>query len=299
MNKLTRRSTLLGAGGLALASASPLARAAMEKLDLENPAERARMRAKVVASAASETVYTFYRLHIYAYMHSGNLMPLYTMNNLNVRVCKPNDDDTYDFMTYETGAYCRFDTDEMIDHWQNPVTGDRREVWPFVGGPFNVRIAADGVETGPGATLKPKALRMEVIGDMLFVPTASHFSFPSSFDPEIWPDESPGETHYWDSLFVHGARVDEATDPTRDRVPAFCQFQNLVSWGGWIGMGGHEGRSYGRAYGTKLDSVDDIPAGARHSLEQQTPEIFDIDSWTGFRDGDAEYKASRESGQAD
>ena len=173
----------------------------------------------------------------------------------------------------------------------NPITGETREVWPFIGGPLNVRIGADGVETGPEATLKPKPLRMEVIGDMLFVPTASHFSFPSPFDGDTWPKESPGETHFWDSMFVHGARAEEAADPDRANVPAFCQFQNLVSWGPWIGMGGHEGRSYGRAYGTKLASVDELPAGARRSLEQQTPEIFDIESWTGFRDGYAEYKA--------
>ncbi len=56
-------------------------------------------------------------------------------------------------------------------------------------------------------------------------------------------------------------------------------------------MGGKQGRSYGRAFGTKLRSIDDLPAGARRSLEEQTPEIFEIDEWKSFRDGYAEYKA--------
>jgi hypothetical protein len=296
MKTITRRSTLLGTGGLALSAASPLARTAMEKLALDDPAERARLRAKVVGSATNEVVHTFYRLHLYAYLNNGNLIPLYTMNNLNVKVCEPLGDDTYAFTTYESGAYCKFDTDEVIDRWENPFTGETREVWPFIGGPLNVRMSADGVQTGPEATLKPKPLRMEVIGDMLFVPTASHFSFPSPFDAATWPKESPGETHFWDSMFVHGARADEAADPKRNNVPAFCQFQNLVSFGAWIGMGGHQGRSYGRAYGTKLASVDDLPAGARRSLELQTPEIFEIDKWTSFRDGNAEYKAKYGAG---
>jgi hypothetical protein len=291
MTTLNRRSALMGGGGLVLAAASPLARAAMEKLELDDPIERARLRAKVVGSAGPEVVHTFYRLHLYAYMNSGNLIPLYTMNNLNVRVCEPLDEQTYAFTTYESGAYCRFDTDEVIDEWKNPITGETREVWPFVGGPLNVRIGADGVATGPEATLKPRALRMEVIGDMLFVPTASHFSFPSPFDAATWPKESPGKTHYWDSMFVHAARAEEAADPKRDNVPAFCQFQNLVSWGAWIGMGGQQGRSYGRAYGTKLSDIDQLPAGARRSLEMQTPEIFAIDKWTEFRNGNEEYKA--------
>ena len=150
---------------------------------------------------------------------------------------------------------------------------------------------ASGPMGGPEATLKPKPLRMEVIGDMLFVPTASHFSFPSPFDAATWPKESPGKTHYWDSMFVHGARAEDAADSRRANVPAFCQFQNLVSWGPWIGMGGHQGRSYGRAYGTKLATISELPAGARRSLELQTPEIFEIDKWTTFRNGNAEYKA--------
>ena len=291
MPTLTRRSAFLGAGSIALTAASPLARAAMEKLALEDSGERARLRAKVVGSATSEVVHTFYRLHLYAYMNSVNLIPLYTMNNLNVKVCEPLDDDTYAFTTYESGAYCRFDTDEVIDRWKNPITGETREVWPVIGGPLNVRMSADGVETGPEATLKPKPLRMEVIGDTLFIPTASHFSFPSPFDAVAWPKESPGETHFWDSMFVHAARIEDAADSSRTNVPAFCQFQNLVSWGAWTGMGGHAGRSYGRAYGTKLAGIDDLPAGARRSLELQTPEIFDIDNWTTFRDGNAEYKA--------
>lgn len=296
MPTLTRRSALVGTGGIILAAAQPGARAALGQLELDDPRQRARLRAKVVGSAGEEVVYTFYRLHLYAYMNGGNLIPLYTMNNLNVRVCKPLDEETYAFTTYESGAYCRFDTDEPLERWENPITGETREVWPFVGGPLDVRIGADGVQTGPQATLKPEALRMEVIGDMLFIPTASHFSFPSAFDAETWPKESPGETHYWDSMFVHGARVADAVDPERLNVPAFCQFQNLVSWGPWIGMGGYEGRTYGRAYGTKLDRIEDLPGGARRSLEQQTPEIFDIGSWTTFRDGYAEYKARHNSG---
>ena len=144
MSTITRRGALLGAGSVALTTASPAAHAALGALDLDKPAERARLRAKVVGSATSEMVDTFYRLDLYAYMNGGNLIPLYTMNNLNVRVCEPLGDETYAFTTYESGAYCRFDTDEVIDHWENPITGETREVWPVVGGPLHVRIGADG-----------------------------------------------------------------------------------------------------------------------------------------------------------
>ena len=292
MGQLTfsRREALIAGAGTALAGGALSASAAAPALDLEDPAVRARVRAKVSGSAAEEKVYKFYRLHIYAYMHDGNLKPLYTMNNLNVTLCRPLEDNYYAFKVFEAGVYCKFDTDEVLESWENPITGEVREPWTFIGGPLNVKLGPDGVETPPEATVHPTALRMEAYGGMVFVPVASHFSYPSPFDPEEWPKESAGPVNYWDSLFVLASKVEDVANPDIDNAPAFCQFQNLVSWGPWVGMGGIAGRSYGRAYGTKLSGPDDLPPGARRSLELKAPKIFDVESWTDYHDYIQEYK---------
>ena len=286
----TRREALIAGAGTALAGGALSASAAAPALDLEDPAVRARVRAKVSGSAGEEKVYKFYRLHIYAYMHDGNLKPLYTMNNLNVTLCRPLEDNYYAFKVFEAGVYCKFDTDEVLESWENPITGEVREPWTFIGGPLNVKLGPDGVETPPEATVHPTALRMEAYGGMVFVPVASHFSYPSPFDPEEWPKESAGPVNYWDSLFVLASKVEDVANPDIDNAPAFCQFQNLVSWGPWVGMGGIAGRSYGRAYGTKLSGPDDLPLGARRSLELKAPKIFDVESWTDYHDYIQEYK---------
>ena len=287
---VTRREALLAGAGAAMTSGVLSAAAATPALDLEDPAVRARVRAKVSGSAVEEKVYKFYRLHLYAYMHSGNLQPLFTMNNLNVTLCSPLDNNQYAFKVFEAGVYCKFDTDEVLESWENPITGEVREPWTFIGGPLNVKLGPDGVETPPEATVHPDALRMETYGGLVFVPVASHFSYPSPFDPDKWPKESPGPVHYWDSLFVHAAKLEDVANPNIDNAPAFCQFQNLVSWGPWVGMGGHAGRSYGRAYGAKLSSVDELPSAARRSLELKAPQIFDVESWTEYHDYIQEYK---------
>ena len=292
MGKLTfnRREALIAGAGTALAGGALPASAAAPTLDLEDPAVRARVRAKVSGSAAEEKVYKFYRLHIYAYMHDGNLKPMYTMNNLNVTLCRPLEDNYYAFKVFEAGVYCKFDSDEVLESWENPITGEVRKPWTFIGGPLNVKLGPDGVETPPEATVHPTALRMEAYGGMVFVPVASHFSYPSPFDPEEWPKESAGPVNYWDSLFVLASKVEDVANPDIDNAPAFCQFQNLVSWGPWVGMGGIAGRSYGRAYGAKLSGPDDLPLGARRSLELKAPKIFDVDSWTDYHDYIQEYK---------
>ncbi len=241
-------------------------------------------------SAAEEKVYKFYRLHLYAYMHDGNLLPLYTMNNFNVTLCRPLENNFYEFKGFEVGVYCKFDTDEVLESWENPFTGEVRKPWTFIGGPLKGKIGPDGLDTPPEATVHPDSLRIDVYGGMVFLPIASHFSYPSPFQPEEWPKESPGPVKYWDSMFVHAAKVEDVANPDIDNAPAFCQFQNLVSWGPWIGMGGYEGRTYGRAYGTKLSGPDELPTAARRSLELKAPEIFDIENWGDHRDYIQDYK---------
>jgi hypothetical protein len=45
--------------------------------------------------------------------------------------------------------------------------------------------------------------------------------------------------------------------------------------------------------GTKLKSLDDLPAAARAAFERKTPEIFDLPSWNAPRIDFAEYMQQR------
>ena len=64
---------------------------------------------------------------------------------------------------------------------RNPVTGDVREPFHFRGGPISIEIGPYGVITGAGATLKPRSMRLDVLGDTVLLPTESAFSFPTPF----------------------------------------------------------------------------------------------------------------------
>ncbi len=300
----TRRDTLLTAAGIAAAAtglaassglaattaaaATPLAAALRRRL--EDPKERARIRAKIVASAAAEAVPAFYRLHIFAYMNQGNLIPLYTMNNVAVKVCRPMPNGNTMITNYEAGVYCRFDTHEVLESWRNPVTDELLEPWHFIGRPLSVEIGPDEVITGPGATLKPKTMAIETVGDTVVMPTMSGFAYPNPFTPAEFPEDSSGPTMYWDSHYAYFAPLQAVADPAVLRAPASIQFQNLVSFQPWVGMGTRPGRSWGRALGAKLRSLDEIPAAARAGLERHTPMLFDLASWPKDRDDSTEYR---------
>jgi len=291
---MTRRDSLFTGLGLALAAGaagvSPAAQAAMPTLQIEDPRARARVRAKIIASAAAEAVPAFYRLHLFAYMHDRNLVPLYTMNNVAIKVCQPMSSGNTMITNYEAGVYCKFDTHEVLETWQNPVTGETLEPWHFIGQPLSVEIGPDEVITGPGATLKPKPMAIEVVGDTVVMPTMSGFSYPNPFSPAEFPQDSSGPTMYWDSHYTYFAPLAAVADPEVLRAPAAIQFQNLVSFQPWIGMGTRPGRTWGRALGAKLRSLDEIPALARAGLERKTPMLFDLASWPKERSDEAEYK---------
>ena len=286
-----------GSMGLLLGSpATAATSAAKSVLDFDDPAARARALAKVKGSCAEETVYTFCRLHLYLWLNDGNLQPMLSMQNLNVATWKPLPTGNYLGTVREVGIYTAFDTDEPVDHWVNPVTGDKREVWQFFGGPLRVEIGPNGIETGADATLKPKEMRIDLIGDKLLIPNQSAFSFPNPFRAEQWPKEAGGPTFFWDSHYFFSASAAEVADPRVTSAAATVQFQNLVSFHPWLGMGKTPGRTYGKGLGTKLRSLDELPKAPRRLLEARAPEIFDIGSWNAPRLDFMEYMQKRKPG---
>jgi hypothetical protein len=297
-NYLNRRRLLASSAGLAalpLASCAPaVTKKADIQLDLNDPAERARIRAAIVGSTAAETIHSLYRLHIYAYTHDGNPVPFCSMYNLNIIQWQPTDDGKYKAKSYEAGIYTNFDAEEIIDVWDNPITGEQREVWQFIGGPIEITVGPDGVETGASATVHPDSMAITTLGDTVFLPTQSGFSFPNPFKPEKWPNESAGGKYYWGSYYTFSAQLEDVANRDLSSVPSHAQFQNLVTWHPWLGMGQYPGRTFGRAFGTKLpNGLNDVPEKILAGFEKHTPEILDIDNWSGRRNDFIDYMKTR------
>ena len=269
------------------------AQEAVIRAALADPRQRARIKARIHGSCAEETTYTFCRLHLYLWLNDGNLQPMLTLQNLNATSWKPLPNGNFAGISREVGVYTKFDSDEVVDSWRNPVTGDLREVWDFAGGPFTVEVGPDGIATGAGATLKPSDMRIDVLGDTVILPTASSFAFPNPMKADAWPKEAGGPMFYWDSHYYFAARASDLLNPRLDAVPAAVQFQNMVSFHPWLGMGRIPGRTYGKGLGAKLASLDELPAAVRAALEQRTPEIFDLASWTKPRNDFAEFMQKR------
>jgi hypothetical protein len=298
---ISRRGLMMLGGGMLggsmmgcmpLGGATPASAAATAtSIDLGGPGVRARTRAKIMGSTAAEDVYTFMRIHFYAYRHEGNLIPLYTMNNLNIRRWSPQPDGSFKAKVFECGTVSKFDTEEPLDEWDNPITGERIKVHHFRGGPLSLTVTKDGsISTGAEATVKPEPLNFQFIDDSVYMLQASAFSYPNKFQPDEWPKESSGAQAYWDSHYIYMAKTNDVADPDTTQAPVYIQLQNMTSWSPWLRMGQIPGRSWGRGFGKKIASVDDIPAFARADLERRHPQIFELDSWTELVDEWGDYK---------
>jgi hypothetical protein len=306
-NSTTRRDLLTAGAGLGIVTASLLGSTRLEaaaqapkagNVDFNDPRQRFLAQVKMRGTLAGGPNHTFVRLHIWGYGNEGNLVPFFSMNNYAVNVWRKLDSGNYAVRVFESGVYTVFDSQEVLTEWQNPFTGEKREVHQFRSGPLNVEFGPDGIIAGAETTVKPRPMQVEVIEDTVVAMTQSSFRFPSPFQPEQFPKESPGKIYFWDSHASHSSPLAAVLDPDVPSAPSQVTLTNLVSWAPWMGMAQRPGRTYGRGIGRKISGPGALPPVVVAGLEKYTPQVLDIDNWGPPYDDIADYKAKLEAKRA-
>ena len=268
---------------------------------LQNPEARTRLIAKVMGSTVEDERHAYLKFHVFGYAGDGNLIPFFTMNNYIIQKWAPGENSTFEVQHYESAYYSKFDTNEPLGPWENPLTGEILDIPAFVLGPV-FREYGPGLGDNP-ASFAPDPLNITMIGDRVYIPTLSRFKFPNSLDEEEWGPYSSGPITYWDSMLVFSADIEDVFDESKNHVDADIHMQNLVSWGPPFKMGSSPGRTMVRAYGQHIAGYDSLPDDIRANLEKETPEIFDLESWVDVRLDTFEFmeklEAEREAGTLD
>lgn len=277
---LTRRGLLRGALGysalLGISQHSSQAAALAQPSFVSNyadPVDAIRAHVKIAGSLAEETVFSFYRLNIYADTGHGNFVPLFTMNNLLVDQWTPHPNNEFEMRKYEAGYYTPIDSYEPLLEFKNPITGAVTPVINFRLGPVPRRYTPDRFYV---MAYDPNPLPLEIIGDRVFVPTQSIESSPM---PGSGPD---GPILYTNSFMTYSASLADMQNPDLASAPNHAQLQNKNEYSPWLGMGDTPGGTVVRGFGAKINSLEDLPKGALEGFEKHVPEILDTDSWTTF-----------------
>lgn len=266
-------------------------------LRLDNPIRRSELIAKILGSTESDERHSFLKFHVFGFEGDGNLIPFYTMNNYIVQKWSPDEDGHFEVQHFEVAYYAKFDTNEAIETWENPLTGEILDLPPFVLGPVPRFYGPSAGDAQDSFASDP--LNITMIGDRVFVPTLTSFAIDNILDPEEWGPYSNGPKIYWDSMMVYSADVEDVFDDTKSHVDAEIHMQNLISWSPYLKLGQHPGRTMVRAYGKHISGYDDIPGDIRANLEKYTPEIFDIEGWTEMRMDTIELVAGLKQGRED
>jgi hypothetical protein len=268
---------------------------------IADPAARTEMIAKIMGSTEEAERHAFLKFHVFGFAGDGNLIPFFSMNNYIIQKWSPGDNSTFEVQHYEVAYYSKFDTNEAISEWENPLTGETIELPHFVLGPVP-RFYGPGIGQD-AAGFAPDPGNITMIGDRVYVPTLTRLEIPNSMSPDEWGVYSSGPTTYWDSMLVFSADIEDVLDDSKSHVPAEIHMQNLVSWAPYLKLGQSPGRTMVRAYGQHISGFDDLPQDVRANLEKYTPEIFDLDSWTDMRLDSVEYenklREQREAGTLD
>lgn len=299
---LNRRVLLqgLGAGALGAGALGGCAKTARRvALDLNDPEQRLRARVKTFGTLGGDTVHRVSRGHVWAYFNDGNLEPLFSMINYNVTRWQQVQEHQYDSTMFEVALFTRFDTDDVITHWDNPYTGETVEVQQYLTGPISIQSGLEGTITDETATIKPQNMQWWTVGGMLYIPIQSQFAFPNPLRPEVWPKASVGPTFHWDSFVMFIAEIADLENPDLNMAPAISHYQEYLNWNHWMLMGQRPGRQLSRGYGRKLRNLDEMPSSLRASLEKHTPEIFDLENWTDVKNDMVEFMKNRTPASAE
>jgi hypothetical protein len=275
------------AAGLTAGCAEPSApRPQPLQLDLNDPKDLAFARQKVIGSVAEATVHSFLRFHFYGQVPGEKARRLFSMNNYIIDYWEPVEYGTYKLRHYEVGYYTDFDTDNPIESWVNPYTSEELEVFQFVLGPINREYSPASV-LAPG--LAPIPLTSHTMNDRFVVATEAISQIPNLFQPDEWPKYSSGKMANWLSLQTLSSVWDDVVNPDLTSAPVHIQLQNFISWGSWMKMGGYEGGSTARAFGTEIEGFDALSPDVRAAFEKYTPEIFDTETWDVTRFDEVDY----------
>lgn len=246
--------------------------------NFSDPLTALRTHVKMVGSLGKEPVVSFMRLNIYADLGEGNFIPFFTMNNILVDYWEPKGNDQHEMRKYEVGFYTRYDSQEPLEEFANPVTGKTTAIHHFRLGPVPRLYTPTGV-IAMGYT--PKLLPIEVIGDRVFLATESIESRPDMI--------RPGETSYTNSFMTMSAALQDIVNPAVLSAPVHLQLQNKNRWAPWMGMGDRPGGTVARGFGGKVASLDALPEAVKAGARRFVPQIFETATWSEFVFEDSEY----------
>ncbi|MEO0412838.1 MAG: DUF1838 family protein [Pseudomonadota bacterium] len=308
---INRRSALTAAlGGAALAGAGPAVQSrsgppqAQEasSFDWQSPAENLRMLSRMWGTVEEgEEAFLYVFGPAFGLLDAENYVPLFRLESLaNVRTYTlPNG--AFHYLANQVILFCDYFTNEVLETWDNPYTGETVDVFQYRDGPLDYKLDPNAFPErykmeGQDALKRKLVLDWWFRGDTAYGDAIARTSLPNKLDPAVWKRESIGPRWETFEAYRWQAKIEEMEDLSLPSVPSFTgDFQTFKPWEPWMLMGQTPGKIFSVRTAFKPKTLDDVPRHVINYIEKNLPEFMSAPTtFHGeYKLNDAHFKALR------
>jgi len=264
----TRRVAIAAAAGLAAGEASHAATPARRRVpfDRGNPAHNLDAFIRITGSSnPAEEVLMHNRARVFSVVGDDDIVrPLFDMEGYKVRRSVRDADGSWRILQREVFAYLDLERGEVLETWQNPLTGEQVRVDHIFNDPVNHHVTLQFPRYyNPGTEERrvdpePFVMPWSIVGNQATFFFDTNTRWKNVLDPKVWKSESTGEYVRVTESEWYTADLADLEDPDLQSIPYVGGWSRLGPWLPWMFMGGQPGHLRYRGKKTKLASIDQL-----------------------------------------
>lgn len=237
-------ASALGAAAVA-GTPARAATAPTRPLNFKDPVWNREVSARLEASAdPKQFVYGWGTGVVHGVRENEKVRPLMRFEIFSaIRVVR-QPDNSYQRLCRELVFYRDLATNQIMDEWDNPYTGERVKVADVANDPFNYVISEWFPEPPSyGGLNKERPPRRPYIRNWSMVDEQTvalesdiHLYYPSALQPDKWPRESPGRMSRVSEMFRYFIRREDLENASLDHIPSHGVWSRVTPWLPWMLM---------------------------------------------------------------
>ena len=205
------------------------------------------------------------------------MKPLCRFEGFGISVHKPIDGGAFQHIHKEVVYYKDFRTNQIIDEWDNVLTGEKVKVYHTHNDPVNSIMKPEFEQVfGDGSKMSfPFLMEWTTFGDdaQAFMPFVTRW--PSLIKVDEWPRESPGSWVRVGEFLQTDVKLSQLKDESLTKVPYTGCWYRIGPWLPWMLMDQKEGHLFYAARTHSIDTIGDLPKDLLAFSEKNYPSFLE------------------------
>ncbi len=247
---------------------------AQDRLDITKPEEALEVQRKFICSRAeNDPTFGYFQGTMYSRVEGERDRILFKLVGVNVRQCKNYHDEKrgpgFRSVSREVMLYLDPETNEVLDTWENPWTGDTVKVVHVANDPVNMRE--------PMHAYRKDGTPLTFDGLFKNGRVFTSFNIPLFYKNPLGGDyqDYVGGTYHAMEMFNDYAYEDEVLDPDNMKLSQLSfSWTRVADWLPWMKMGDRIGVNYTVTIGARVNTAEDIPEPLLSEMKASYPKFL-------------------------